>query len=164
MVRVGCRSMATAPGGGYEGGSGTRSTTARLLWVSAAVVAVVAVIVVYVTAFATAGPGTYGTQPPAPARTVNLTLQTVAAAGPADPHPDWVSYFIRSKGQWRHPGTIVVPAHALVRVTVYQYDGDSGLRNPLFARPEGTVGGVMQVDGRTLRVIDPDDASHTFVI
>jgi hypothetical protein len=28
----------------------------------------------------------------------------------------------------------------------------------------GTVGGTMRLDGKTMRTIDPDDASHTFAV
>ena len=49
-------------------------------------------------------------------------------------------------------------------MTVYQYDGASGLRNPFLARPQGVVGDTMTVDGKTTDVINPDDASHTFAI
>ena len=57
-----------------------------------------------------------------------------------------------------------MPAHALVHVTVYQFDGASGLRNGFFARPQGVEGNVMTVDGKTVDAIDPDDASHTFAV
>ena len=49
-------------------------------------------------------------------------------------------------------------------MTVYQFDGDSGLRNPFLAQARGVVGGTFSVDGKVLRTIDPDDASHTFAI
>lgn len=31
---------------------------------------------------------------------------------------------------WKHTTFLQVPAHTLVHMTDYQYDGDSGLRNP----------------------------------
>jgi hypothetical protein len=49
-------------------------------------------------------------------------------------------------------------------VTIYQYDGDSGLRNPFMAKVRGTVGNTMRLNGKTRSVIDPDNASHTFAV
>jgi hypothetical protein len=96
---------------------------------------------------------------------VNLTMQTVASLGPKYEQPTWVSYLVKNeKGQWVHSTVWTVPAHALVHVTVYQFDGASGLRNPFLGRPEGVVGNVMQVDGKTLNALDPQLASHTFSI
>jgi hypothetical protein len=51
-----------------------------------------------------------------------------------------------------------------VDVTVYQFDTATGLRNPFWGQPRGTVGGTINVDGKTLNVLDPDLASHTFAI
>ncbi len=96
---------------------------------------------------------------------VNLTFQTVASLGPSYTQPSWVSYLVKDgSGQWRHTTILDVPAHALVHVTVYQYDGASGLRNPFLGRPEGVVGNAMRVDGKTLDALDAQDASHTFAI
>ena len=55
-----------------------------------------------------------------------------------------------------------VPAHSLVHITVYNFDGASGLRNPFLSQVEGTVGGDMRLNGKTTKVVDPDDSSHTF--
>jgi hypothetical protein len=93
-----------------------------------------------------------------------LTLQTVAAVGPKGGKPDWVSYLVRNKGQWEHSTVFDLPAHSLVHVTVYQYDGQSGLRNPFLAQARGTVGNVMAVNGKPIKTIDPDAASHTFAV
>ena len=57
-----------------------------------------------------------------------------------------------------------LPANATVHVTIYNFDGASGLRNAYLARPQGVDGNVMVVDGKTLTVIPPDDASHTFAV
>jgi hypothetical protein len=97
--------------------------------------------------------------------TVDLTLQRVAGLGDGFTQPTWVSYLVKdSSGQWKHTTNFKLPAHALVHVTVYQYDGASGLRNPFLARPQGVVGNEMQVDGKTLDVLDPALASHTFAV
>lgn len=94
----------------------------------------------------------------------SLTLQTVAEVGHGE-NADWVSYYARNpQGKWVHSTIFHVPAHSLVHVTVYQYDGASGLRNPLWGQPRGIVGGTMTVDGKPLKVLDPEEASHTFAI
>jgi hypothetical protein len=103
----------------------------------------------------------------AAAPVVNLTLQTVAAVGPqeAPNHPDWVSYLVRDeKGNWKRSTVFTLPANATIRVTIYNFDGASGLRNPYLARPQGMVGNKIQVDGKSVDAIDPNDASHTFAV
>ncbi|MEA2468507.1 MAG: hypothetical protein QOJ57_2633, partial [Thermoleophilaceae bacterium] len=65
---------------------------------------------------------------------------------------------------WIHSTNLEAPAHSLVQVTILQYDSPTGLRNPFFARVQGTTRGTMQVDGRTVESIDPDSTSHTFAI
>jgi hypothetical protein len=99
-------------------------------------------------------------------RSVHLTLQTVGAIGPRfGANPDWVSYMVKDRsGKWLHSTVFTLPAHTLVHVTIYQYDSATGLRNPFFARPQGTSGDVIQVDGRTADVIDPSLTSHTFAV
>jgi hypothetical protein len=122
----------------------------------------------YITGFLMGSPKAY--HPPVSAgatKSVNLTIQTVAAVGPtlAPNNPTWVSYAIRDgQGHWRHTTIWQLPAHALVHVTIYQFDGDSGLRNPFLARVRGTVGNTMQLNGKAATVIDPDNASHTFAV
>jgi hypothetical protein len=96
----------------------------------------------------------------------HLYLGTVAAAATDDPHPTWVSYYAvdANDQNWRHVTTFVLPANTLVHVTIYQFDGQSGLRNPFIAQATGTVGGVFTLNGKTTRAIDPDAASHIFAI
>jgi hypothetical protein len=97
--------------------------------------------------------------------TVNLTLQTVAAVGSKlAPNKNWVSYLVRENGVWHRSTVWTLPAHAVVHVTVYQYDGASGLRNPFLAQARGVDGNTFTVDGKTVGVIDPTLASHTFAI
>ena len=57
-----------------------------------------------------------------------------------------------------------VPAHALVTVDIKQYDGGGTITNPWFATVRGTVGGVMTVDGRSVRSINPNQVAHTFTL
>jgi hypothetical protein len=97
---------------------------------------------------------------------VNLQIQTVAAVGPKlSRNPDWVSYLVKdSSGQWKRETVWDLPAHATVRVTWFNFDGASGLRNPFYGRPQGMVGNRIVVDGKPVTRIDPNDASHTFAV
>ncbi len=129
-------------------------------------VAVAGVLIgLYVTLLAT-GPAPY-TPPAAQAaegRSVNLTLQTVAAVGKLAPNENWVSYLVREHGTWHRSTVWTLPANTLVHVTIYNFDGTSGLRNPFLGQARGLVGGRFAINGKPTAVIDPDDASHTFAI
>jgi hypothetical protein len=141
--------------------------TKKLLGVGAAVAAVGVLIGLYVADWATSQPTPVASVSAPPSSGGNqLTLETVAAIGPkySPAHPDWVSYLVRRKGQWVHSTIYTVPANSVVHVTVYQYDGESGLRNPFLSQVQGTVGGTMTVDGKTVDAIKPEEASHTFVV
>jgi hypothetical protein len=139
------------------------SLAARLTVVIAAVLIVAGLITFYVARYIRAPTPVDATQI-AP-HSVQLTLKTEAAVGPQGGQQSWVSYLVRNpQGKWIHSTTYNLPAHSLVHVTVFQYDGDSGLRNPFLARVQGTVGGVMQVNGHTAVKIPPDNASHTFAV
>lgn len=96
----------------------------------------------------------------------HLYLGTVPASKGTDPHPSWVSYYAvdASSRNWRHDTTFVLPANTTVQVTVYNYDGQSGLRNPFISQSEGTVGGSFTLDGKPTKNIGPDAASHIFSI
>jgi hypothetical protein len=95
-----------------------------------------------------------------------LYLATVPAAALNDPHSTWVSYYAvdASSGNWRHETTYEMPANTLVRVTIYNYDSASGLRNPWFGQASGTLGSVITLDGKVTGAINPDDASHVFSV
>jgi hypothetical protein len=142
----------------------------KLLLVAVAVVAAGVTIGLYVSNLTTlAGSPSYsvpvsGTVNGHPV--VNLKIQTVAAIGPKlSPNPDWVSYLIQnSSGQWKRETVWDLPANAIVHVTIYNFDGASGLRNPYLARPQGMVGNRVLVDGKPANAIDPNDASHTFAV
>lgn len=70
--------------------------------------------------------------------------------------PDWVSY---------GPTTdLTVPAHALVTVTIDQYDSGDVITNPYFARVHGTIGGTETVDGKTVTQVDRAKIGHTFTL
>jgi hypothetical protein len=145
------------------------SVTARKLLGVIAAVAVLGVLIgFYVSSWATNVPSTVAATTSAgqPRATTDLTLQTDAAVGPQESpnRPDWVSYLVQREGHWVRSTIYKVPAHSLVHVTVYQFDGDSGLRNPFLSQVQGTQGGTMTVDGKAISHIDPEEASHTFVV
>ncbi len=72
------------------------------------------------------------------------------------PHPDWVSY---------GPTTnLEVPAHALVTVTIKQYDTGGPIYNSYFAGVHGTLGGTAVVNGKTVTGINPNTVAHTFTV
>jgi hypothetical protein len=138
----------------------------KLLAVGAGVAAAGVLIGFYVAGYLTQGPKAF-TPPTTQGATpvVNLTIQTVAAVGPTlSPHPEWVSYLTMENGKWVRTTVWKVPANAIVNVTIYNFDGASGLRNPLLGQVRGTVGGSMVVDGKKLNHLPPEDASHTFAI
>jgi hypothetical protein len=97
---------------------------------------------------------------------VNLYLATVAASETTDPHASWVSYYAVDSADrhWQHKTTYVLPANTLVHMTVYQFDGQSGLRNGFLGQAQGTVGGTFTLNGKTVQSIDPATASHVFAI
>jgi hypothetical protein len=131
----------------------------RLAVLAVAIIVVVGLIAWYVTGYLMISPAAVALP------SANLTLQTVAGLGNGYTEPTWVSYLVKDeKGAWQHSTVFTVPAHSLVHVTVYQYDGASGLRNAFLARAQGVEGNVMQVDGKTVATIDPSLASHTFAI
>jgi hypothetical protein len=123
----------------------------------------IASVVVYFIFFLESGPSAIAATP-ASDGAVRLTLQTVPTYG-HHPFPDWVSYLAKDpEGRWQHTTIFKVPAHALVEVTIYQYDSASGLRNNFLAGVSGTTGGVEIVNGKPMNSINPDDAAHTFTI
>jgi hypothetical protein len=146
-----------------------RGTGVRLLLAGAIVVVGGVLIGLYVSKLTTlAGSPAYTV----PVQTVgghpvvNLDIMTVAAVGPdLSSNPDWVSYLIKdSSGQWKRETVWKLPANATIHVTIYNFDGASGLRNPYLARPRGMDGNQIVVDGKTLTAVNPDDASHTFAV
>jgi hypothetical protein len=94
----------------------------------------------------------------------SLVLGTTPAAGSLGGSKSWVSYLVRQNGHWDRTTVFNVPAHSLVHVTIYNFDGKSGLRNPFLSQVQGTVGGTVRINGKATDVIKPDDASHTFTV
>lgn len=125
---------------------------------------VVAAIAAYVVLYLTNVPGS--ARAAQTSSGPHLYLATVATAEASDPHSTWVSYYAVSRNDtnWNHATTFVVPAHSLVHVTIFQFDGDSGLRNNFLSQVQGTVGGTMTLNGKAVSTIDPDDAAHIFAI
>jgi hypothetical protein len=136
----------------------------RLVGIALGAVIVCVLLGVYVGLYLTNVPSsTAAAQTPAGTQ---LYLGTVPAAALDDPQPTWVSYYAvdANSRNWRHTTTYVLRAHSLVHVTIYQYDGQSGLRNPFIGQATGTVGGNFMLDGKPTQTIDPDSASHVFAI
>ncbi len=69
---------------------------------------------------------------------------------------DWVKYWPTTN--------LVVPAHALVTITIQNYDGPTPLLNPFYAHVQGTTDGTASVDGQSITQVDPNNVSHTFTI
>lgn len=136
----------------------------RLLWVSLATLAVCVLLGLYVGLYLVNVPGSAAAVRSADG--VHLYLGTVPAAELTDPHPTWVSYYSvdANSGHWRHVTTYVLPAHSLIHVTIYNYDGQTGLRNPFLAQSQGTTTGNFQLDGKPTQAIGADGASHVFAI
>ncbi|HYM51297.1 MAG TPA: hypothetical protein VET65_12100 [Candidatus Limnocylindrales bacterium] len=139
---------------------------ARLAWVTGGVIVIVIAIVAFFGYFALQRPG------PLKGPATDIHLEVVAAVGsalewprPNDPHPDWVGYL---------PTTVLrVPANSTINMTIDQEDSATGLRNPFWARVQGTTTGSMHVkyfDDKgnpqegDMTSIDPTQAAHTFAI
>jgi hypothetical protein len=137
-----------------------------MLGVTFSVVLIGVLIGLYVGVYLTHSPGAASAAATDTSSGVHLYLGTVAASETNDSHPSWVSYYVTDANDqhWRHATTFVLPANTLVHVTVYQFDGQSGLRNPFISQARGTAGGNFLLDGKPTQTIDPDAASHVFAI
>ena len=140
------------------------SQTTRLFGIGAIAAIVCVLIGLYIGLYLTNVPGSVAatSTPSGP----QLYLGTVPAAALNDPHNTWVSYYaVDSQSRhWRHDTTYVVPANTLVHVTVYEYDTQTGLRNPFIGQVTGTTGGTATFNGATAKAINPDTASHVFAV
>jgi hypothetical protein len=136
----------------------------RLTGVVAVALAFAAGIVIYLVLFLTSVPSSASPLPTAFGP--HLYLATVPAAELTDAHPTWVSYYAVSptSGNWRHDTTYVLPAHRLVHVTIFEYDTQTGLRNPFISQVTGTIGGTALLNGKPTKAINPDTASHVFAV
>jgi hypothetical protein len=140
----------------------------KVIGVTAAVLVVGALIGLYVADWATSFPAPVraSANPVAAGGGSNLTIETVGAVGKkvSPGNPDWVSYLVKSDGRWVHSTIYTVPANSVVHVTLYEFDSASGLRNPLMSQVQGTVGGTMTVDGKTVDAVNPEEAAHSFAV
>ncbi|HUO70296.1 MAG TPA: hypothetical protein VMU39_05930 [Solirubrobacteraceae bacterium] len=143
------------------------TSSRRLAGLLVAIVVIGVLVGLYIALYLTSSPGSASAAATrTSAGTVQLYMATVAAAEPNDPHPTWVSYYVVDSGSrhWQHATTFELPANTLVHVTVYQYDGQSGLRNPFISQATGIVAGSFTLNGKPMQTIDPDAASHIFAI
>ena len=75
---------------------------------------------------------------------------------------DWVTYWPTT--------TLQVPTHALVTVTIDNYDSATPLLNPFYATPrgisdaQGNPSDSITVNGQSVTSVDPGNVSHTFTI
>jgi hypothetical protein len=137
----------------------------RSILVLTATLLVLAAIAAYVVLYLTNVPDSAKAAQTSPGH-AQLYLATVPAAEGTDPHNSWVSYYQTNvhATNWQHKTTYILPAHSQVTVTIYQYDGDSGLRNPFISQATGTVGGDFLLNNKPTVAIDPDTASHVFAV
>lgn len=99
---------------------------------------------------------------------VNVVMQAAPETSSGS-SPDWVTYFIQDPAtkQWVHTTYFAVPANTKVNVTIQGYDGCTPLRNPLWGKVTGTIGGVEYINGAPVSQLDSwADCSveHTFAI
>lgn len=136
----------------------------RLIGTVIITLALAAAIALYIGIYLTAAPPS--TAATTTSTGTHLYLATVPAAEPNDLHPTWVSYYaVNAKsGDWRHSTTYVLPANTVVHVTIYEFDTQTGLRNPFIGQATGTIGGKFLLNGKPTRAINPDTASHVFAI
>ncbi len=140
------------------------ATSKRLLWVGLSTLTVCVVLGLYVGLYLVNVPGSAAAVQTSTGN--QLFLGTVPAAALDDPHNTWVSYYAvnAQSGDWRHVTTYTMPAHSLVHITIFEYDTQTGLRNPFLSQATGTVGNTITVDGKTTQAVDPSAASHVFAI
>jgi len=94
---------------------------------------------------------------------VNVTLMTTPETT-VTTKPDWVSYFIKnpSTGNFDHTTYFAVPANTKVNVTILGYDGCTPLRNPVWGRVTGTIGGAEDVSYFNGKTYSPTQPLQTF--
>jgi hypothetical protein len=167
-----------APGGGAEDAGRPSASSGRtakplglILTLAIAIVAFVVVALLFHSETYTSPAGTLVATPAGSATVNGTTLPHVTLAfntypdstgmvngKPIHPsgNPGWPAYGPTNQFQ--------IPAHALVTVTVRQYDSGGALNNPFFATVRGTVGNVARVNGKLVHSIDPNNVGHTFTV
>jgi hypothetical protein len=147
------------------------SLPARVVTLVLAFLAVAAVAVFVVIHYFLGGPPTVDYSSGVTADT-GATVHVVMQEDPQNTvstHPDWVSYFIQNPQThaWVHTTLFKVPAGSKIDMTIYGYDGCTPLRNPVFGQVTGTIGGVEDVNGKPVKVINSwsgCNVGHTFSI
>ncbi len=144
------------------------SLAARVTALLVAFVAVVALVVFVAMHFVGGTPPTINYSPYASGGQVNVVLQT-DPQNTVTNHPDWVSYFIQDPHtkQWVHTTYFEVPAATKVNITILAYDGCTPLRNPVWGRVTGTIGGVEYVNGKPVSQLNSwaqCSVQHTFTM
>jgi hypothetical protein len=144
------------------------SLPVRITTLLIALVAVVAGGVYLVVHYIGGSPPWVDYSPQASGGQVNIMLQE-DAQNTVTNEPDWVSYFIQDPKTkaWVHTTMFKVPANTQVNVTILGYDGCTPARNNVWSQVQGTIGGVMQVDGKSMSQLDTWAAcnvGHTFSI
>lgn len=92
--------------------------------------------------------------------TVHLAIQQSVGLGP---NAAWLGYQTETGAP--HPGTFLsLPRNTLVTFVIHNYDSQTQLRNPFFTLVQGTVGSTESVNGKSLKVMNPNVTSHTFTI
>ena len=124
------------------------SLPARVTTLLIAFAAVVALVVFVAMHFIAAKPIVEDYAPYASNGQVNVVMQT-DAQNTVTNRPVWVSYFIQNPQtkQWVHTTYFEVPAATRVNMTIYEYDGCTPLRNPVWGQVTGTIGNVEYVNG-----------------
>ena len=144
------------------------SLPARVATLLIAFVAVAVVVTFVAVHFILSSPPVENYAPYASGGQVNVVLQT-------DPQntvtnkPDWVSYFIQNPRtkQWVHTTYFEVPAATKVNMTIEGYDGCTPLRNPVWGKVTGTIGGVEYVNGQPVSELNSwsgCNVQHTFTM
>jgi hypothetical protein len=90
-----------------------------------------------------------------PASHIALDIMPVKPGGPAE---NYAAYL---------PSTaLTVPAHSLVSVTIRNFDLDPApqLQKSVYARVQGTLGGVAYADGAPFATLDLARIAHTFTV
>ncbi len=144
------------------------SLAARVTTLLVAFVVVVVGVVFVVVHIILAAPPVEDYTPYASNGQVNVVMQTDPQNSVTN-HPDWVSYFIQNPQtkQWIHTTYFAVPANTRVNMTIYGYDGCTPLRNPVWGRVTGTIGGVEYINGTPTSLLNSwaqCSVQHTFTM
>jgi hypothetical protein len=146
------------------------SLPARVITLLVALVVVVAGVVFVVAHYLLGGPPTVN-YTAAPGQPVNITLQVDPQAPDDSTHPAWPTYIFKNPktGAWVQTTVFTVPAGHRIIFHLYEFDGPTPLRNPLWSKVTGTIGDVEYVGAarkpyHVLPSWTATDVAHTFAI